>query len=76
MSRTVLLGVLGILAVYLLPLVWPVEALGDAAMALAMIATGTAVTYGARNLPLPNRAKTSAEMKAPPPTKPIPTAED
>jgi len=75
-SKTVVLGVLGIIAVYLLPLFWPADSLGDGAMALAMIATGATVAYGARNFPMANRAKTSAEMVAPPPTRPMPRVAD
>jgi len=77
-SKTALLGVLGILAVLCLPMVWPPESLGEGAMALAMIASSATVTYGARNFPTPNRAPTSAELRAAPPgpTRPIPCASD
>ncbi|HLD90777.1 MAG TPA: hypothetical protein VI911_07180 [Patescibacteria group bacterium] len=80
MSRTVLLGLVGVVAIYLLPLLWPPEAVGEGAMALAMVATGATVAYGARNFPTPNRAPTSAELRAertpPGPTRPIPCASD
>ena len=80
MSRTVLLGLVGIAAIYLLPLLWPSDAVGEGAMALAMVATGATIAYGARNFPTPNRAPTSAELAAsraqPGPTRPMPSADE